>query len=113
MSDVPCNGCTACCRAFSIWIEPGEQAAHLKTVPVLGQQNRRMLARQEDGACYYLRDGACTIYDFRPRGCRKFDCREWVKKFPDRAARKSAERSNPAVVPVIARGRELSGTEVV
>jgi Fe-S-cluster containining protein len=105
--EVPCGRCTACCRAFAIWLEPSDNAMLYRTAPVQGRPERQMLARRDDGACWYLTPKGCGIYEMRPRGCRRFDCRTWVERFPDRAARKNAVRLNPAAEAVIARGREL------
>lgn len=108
MSDVPCGVCTACCRAFSIWMEPGDNVVLYRTVPVLGAMGRRMLARREDGACWYLTPSGCGIYEMRPKGCRRFDCRKWVERFPTRAERKQAIKTNPAARQVLERGRSLA-----
>ena len=34
-----------------------------------------MLGHDERGHCPMLVDGACSIYDARPRTCRTYDCR--------------------------------------
>jgi len=81
-ADVPCNGCTACCRSsFFVHIGPDESAA-LRRIP------RELLFRapglpagymvlgyDERGHCPMLVDDACSIYEDRPLTCRKFDCR--------------------------------------
>jgi len=76
---VPCGTCTACCyQAAPIRPQWGDDpSAYLTTQetdprdgsPVL------ILRRREDGACVYLRDGACSIYATRPAICKAFDCR--------------------------------------
>lgn len=33
-----------------------------------------VIAQQEDGSCYYLKDGKCSIHADRPEVCRKFFC---------------------------------------
>jgi Fe-S-cluster containining protein len=81
-ADVPCDGCTACCRSsFFVHIGPDETAA-------LGRIPRELLFRapglpagymvlgyDEHGHCPMLVDDACSIYEDRPVTCRKFDCR--------------------------------------
>jgi Fe-S-cluster containining protein len=81
-AEVPCDGCTACCRSsFFVHIGPDETAA-LRRIP------RELLFRapglpagymvlgyDERGHCPMLVDDRCSIYDDRPQTCRKFDCR--------------------------------------
>jgi len=81
-ADVPCDGCTACCRSsFFVHIGPDETAA-------LGRIPRELLFRapglpaghmvlgyDERGHCPMLVGDACSIYEDRPLTCRKFDCR--------------------------------------
>jgi Fe-S-cluster containining protein len=81
-ADVPCHGCTACCRSsFFVHIGPDETAT-------LGRIPRELLFRapglpagymvlgyDERGHCPMLVDDACSIYEDRPLTCRKFDCR--------------------------------------
>lgn len=81
-SDVPCDGCTACCTASQfILIEPDEVAT-LARVPreLRFPAPRRppghvLLGYDERGHCPMLVDGACSIYEVRPRACRTYDCR--------------------------------------
>lgn len=35
-----------------------------------------LLATTPEGACVYLGESGCTIYDHRPTLCRSFDCRK-------------------------------------
>lgn len=73
-ADVPCNGCTACCRdtAITVTDEEAERLGVEHTKIVMG---RRVLAHQSDGACVFLEDDHCRIHAERPRTCRVFDCR--------------------------------------
>ena len=81
-SEVPCDGCTACCRGSQfIHIEPDELAT-LARVPVALRVPAPGLAAghvvmgyDEHGACPMLVDDRCSIYDDRPRACRTYDCR--------------------------------------
>jgi hypothetical protein len=81
-SDVPCGSCTACCRSSQfIHIEPDEAdalahipAALLFPAPRL-TMGHVLLGYDEHGACPMLIDGACSIYEHRPRTCRTYDCR--------------------------------------
>jgi len=81
-ADVPCGGCTACCTASQfVLIEPDEVAT-LARVPhqLRFPAPRRprgsvVLGYDEQGHCPMLVDGACSIYEVRPRACRTYDCR--------------------------------------
>jgi len=81
-SDVPCNGCTACCRSSQfVHIEPDEldTLAHVPTelqFPAPGRpQGHVVLGYDEQGHCPMLVDDRCSIYASRPRACRIYDCR--------------------------------------
>ncbi len=81
-SDVPCGGCTACCESSQfVHIEPDERAT-LDVIPAellfpapRMPEGHVLLGYDEHGRCPMLSDGACTIYDHRPRTCRTYDCR--------------------------------------
>ena len=81
-TDVPCNGCTACCRSSQfVTISPDE----LDTLAAIPQallfpaprlpRGHMVLGYDEHGACPMLVDGGCSIYEHRPRACRTYDCR--------------------------------------
>lgn len=74
-SDVPCGSCAACCESGQvIHVEPDETETLAHLPPgVLGPD--LALRPGEDGRCPMLVDGACAIYEHRPRICRTYDCR--------------------------------------
>lgn len=91
-AEVPCNGCNACCHHETINVdpadEPPESIAHLSLEPnphadqVYTHPDGRTtkcaplrLRHQDDGACIHLGPTGCTVYEYRPRSCRNFDCR--------------------------------------
>ena len=81
-SEVPCDGCTACCTASQfILIEPDEVTTmariprELRFPAPLRPPGHVLLGYDERGHCPMLIDGACSIYEDRPRACRTFDCR--------------------------------------
>jgi Fe-S-cluster containining protein len=79
-----CTSCGNCCRipGGKVTINPSEitnLAACLKLEPtefinqictVKGE--RVQLNEQPDGACIFLRDDQCTVYEARPLQCRTF-----------------------------------------
>ncbi len=72
--EVPCNGCTACCRDPNMLITVNDDEAKRYRTHI-NDNGIRELDRQPDGACTYLVDGKCTTYADRPRACRVYDCR--------------------------------------
>jgi Fe-S-cluster containining protein len=81
-SDVPCGGCTGCCRSAQfVHIGPEERdtLAHIPAellfpAPRMPTGNL-LLGYDENGHCPMLVDDRCSIYDHRPRTCRTYDCR--------------------------------------
>ena len=81
-ADVPCDGCTACCTSSQfVHIEPDETdtVAHIPSELLFPAPRLPLghfvLGYDERGHCPMLVDGACSIYDHRPRTCRTYDCR--------------------------------------
>jgi uncharacterized protein len=80
-ADVPCDGCTACCTASQfVTIGPDETdtIAHIAEAllfPAPGRPGHLVLGYDERGHCPMLVDGGCSIYAYRPRACRTYDCR--------------------------------------
>ncbi len=81
-ADVPCDGCTACCRSSQfVPIEPDETdtlarvPAELRFPAPRRPRGHVLLGYDERGHCPMLVDDACSIYAHRPRACRTYDCR--------------------------------------
>jgi Fe-S-cluster containining protein len=81
-SDVPCDGCTACCRSSQfVHIEPDETETLAQIPPELLFAAPRLprghvlLGYDDQGRCPMLVGGRCSIYAHRPRTCRTYDCR--------------------------------------
>jgi Fe-S-cluster containining protein len=81
-SDVPCNGCTACCRSSQfVHIGPEEIDTLARIPPALlfsapgRPRGHVVLGYDERGHCPMLVDDACSIYEDRPKACRTYDCR--------------------------------------
>ena len=82
VSDVPCNGCTACCTSSQfVHIDPDEVDTldHIPSellFPAPGlPAGHVLLGYDERGHCPMLGDDGCSIYAHRPRACRVYDCR--------------------------------------
>lgn len=102
MYDVPCDGCTLCCRGDHIRILPHEDASQWQTIPHTRLPGQRMLARRANGDCIYLGEKGCTIQDTKPQLCKEMDCRRIAHALSYTKARKS-----PVPMHVWRRGREL------
>lgn len=78
MSDVPCNGCTACCKA-PIVLHPmaGDDPSDFNCTFVEGAGY--VLDSLEDGSCIYVSNTGCSIWERRPAACRMADCRVLAK----------------------------------
>jgi Fe-S-cluster containining protein len=81
-ADVPCDGCTACCRSSQfVHIAPDEAdtLAHIPRALLFPaprmEQGNVVLGYDENGCCPMLGDSGCSIYEHRPRACRTYDCR--------------------------------------
>lgn len=80
--DVPCGDCVACCTSSQfVLVEPTDEAARsaipaelLVRAPGL-PDGHLLLGFDRRGHCPMLVDGACSIYQARPRTCRTYDCR--------------------------------------
>jgi uncharacterized protein len=81
-SDVPCDGCSACCTAAQfVHIGPDETdtlehvpAALLFAAPLM-PAGHVVIPHDARGHCPMLVGGRCSIYAHRPRTCRTYDCR--------------------------------------
>ena len=81
-SDVPCDGCTACCTSSQFVHIGPDEADTLAHIPadVLFPAPRLpfghvLLGYDERGHCPMLIDNRCSIYQHRPKTCRTYDCR--------------------------------------
>ena len=80
-ADVPCKGCSACCRAgYFVHLGPYDDAARAHIPPELlfpapGLPGHQILPVTESGQCPMYGATGCTIYAHRPQTCRDYDCR--------------------------------------
>lgn len=81
-AQVPCGTCTGCCEASQfIHLTPDDTDA-LSRIPAELRfpapglpRGHQLMGYDEHGRCPMLVDGACSIYEHRPRTCRTYDCR--------------------------------------
>lgn len=77
---IDCGACKACCHQWVILTEEeiGYEVERIATPKGVV----RLLKRQEDGACIYLTEQGCGIYEQRPACCRRFHCGRWYETLP-------------------------------
>lgn len=86
-SQVPCGSCTLCCQVLSPHLTPEEVSSGKYPISLV-QPPQEMLwkdptigpivtmFKNKTGGCSMFVDGACSIYEDRPKACRQFDCRK-------------------------------------
>ena len=102
--DVPCNGCTLCCRGDLIRIHPecGDDARKWETYATpVGEA----LKHKPNGDCWYLGPAGCLTWSDRPTVCGELDCRVIYQASRQPELRKSIEGSVSAAV--LAKGKAL------
>ena len=92
----PCHACAAlCCKqnghAFAVLLDGDDErrrfAAFSADVPIGGDAAPvvERVIPYVNGRCRFLgEDDRCTIYDDRPRNCRRFECVKYFASEPDR-----------------------------
>lgn len=103
VGDVPCNGCTRCCKGDALRLLPGDNPDEYLTEPHDFIPGALMLAHKANRECIYLGPSGCTIHDRRPLMCREMDCRLIAKLTTYTQARKIVGLP----MPVWRKGREL------
>lgn len=85
VANVPCKGCTACCRWDLIFLIAGDDAGSYLTEPAINPvtgEEGLSLRHKPDGSCVYLNENGCSIHGRAPVVCREFDCRRWFLAMP-------------------------------
>jgi Putative zinc- or iron-chelating domain len=83
-TDVPCNGCVACCRHELVLVLPGDgddptsYDCNIIETPA-GQVHA--LKHRPNGDCIYLGPTGCSIWERTPTMCKIFDCRKLFLRF--------------------------------
>jgi len=74
---VDCDNCKYerfCCKNVRAPLDEDE-VEHYEYDPIMAERaNIFVLARKGSGCTYLGEDGLCTIWDRRPRVCRRYDC---------------------------------------
>jgi len=108
-AEVPCNGCTLCCRRgqrIALFENRGDilmsYRYHMADIPGFGLLP--VLDQQPDGSCIYLTAAGCSIHERSPVICRTFDCRRWYLSMT-RAERRRMVRASQESQEVFDAGR--------
>lgn len=102
---VDCTGCPAsCCRSELVALIEGDD---INDYPLAIKADARtkaflmsalpsaigwLLPHNSDGACVYLQDNKCSIYEKRPTMCRSFSCIGWVTRILETTTRAERRR---------------------
>lgn len=83
--NVPCGTCTACCTSSYFKVVEADEVETINKIPKHLRhyspglsEGSILIGYDSNGHCVMLKDGQCSIYDFRPKMCREFDCRVFV-----------------------------------
>ena len=87
-----CLRCGVCCELFMINLTEKEyKSGNYKTqFEMFGlvedfdeaeMCGANIIEQKEDGSCFYLKEGKCSIHKTRPESCRKFFCTSKDKGF--------------------------------
>ena len=105
-ADVPCGGCTACCRSSQFVHVGPEETATLARIPRAVRfpapglpPGHWVLGYDAQGRCPMLGPDGCSIYEDRPRACRTYDCRLFAATGVDPGA------TRPEIAARVARWR--------
>lgn len=104
--NVPCNGCTLCCKGDAVRLLPGDDKTKWATVPHASMPGELMLAHKPNGDCFYLGESGCTIHGDKPLMCMEMDCRRIASALSFTQARKF-DRAGRLPIAVWQRGRSL------
>ena len=109
-ADVPCGGCTLCCRTLIVPLSREEvDSGEYLWAWVTKRDGTRLghaLQRKPNGDCVYLGENGCTIHDRAPHVCKIFDCRSLFQKL-DRVDRRRAIASGKLPKSLFDKGRQM------
>lgn len=104
-ANVPCNGCTACCKRDVIKLTPDES----KRFPWHWEGQHMVLDRKPDGTCINLTAKGCGVHDNPPMICKHFDCRILFLTTP-KSQRRIRIQQNPTMRAVYDAGKARANT---
>jgi len=115
VADVPCAGCTLCCRTLIVPLAEEEYEQYVDAAgepnwgwitTADGKRHGRALKRKPNGECVYLNERGCSIHGHAPHVCQRFDCRQLFSK-SDRAWRRQQVKEGKLPKALFDKGREM------
>jgi hypothetical protein len=103
-ADVPCNGCTACCKHDTIYLGRKDDPRKFKWHEEKHDgEIYAVLDRKDNGDCTYLTDTGCGIRGHAPDVCNRMDCRVLLLMTPE-SIRASRQIDNPQMALIYQAG---------
>ncbi len=103
--EVPCDGCTLCCKNDAVNLV-GEEVYEFEREACRTSPSGFCIAHKPNGDCVYLGAHGCTIQDRKPSRCREMDCRLIAANMSRKEARELAQR-RLFNMRIYQRGRDL------
>ena len=64
--------CAKCCRTLGTPVVTSLEAEKIAAEWLIKDKHGRIFTRSQNSVCCLLKDGLCSIYSVRPRGCREY-----------------------------------------
>ena len=64
--------CAKCCTALGTPVVTPTEAENIDAESLIKDKHDRIFIRSQNSVCCLLKDGLCSIYPARPRGCREY-----------------------------------------
>jgi Fe-S-cluster containining protein len=64
--------CARCCTALGSPVVTPAEAENITADALIKDKHGQIFTRSENSVCCLLKDGLCSIYSARPRGCREY-----------------------------------------
>jgi len=64
--------CARCCKILGTPVVTPAEAENIAAESLIKDKHGQIFTRSKNSVCCLLRDGLCSIYPARPRGCREY-----------------------------------------
>lgn len=69
--DCLADKCAKCCKCLGSPVVTADEAVNIDD-SVIYEYKHGMFIKSDDSTCCLLKEGLCSIYDHRPKGCREY-----------------------------------------
>jgi Fe-S-cluster containining protein len=69
--DCLADKCAKCCRTLGTPVVTPQEAENIGSSSIL-KGKHAMFVKSDNSVCYLLKDGLCSVYPLRPKGCREY-----------------------------------------